>query len=131
MLSLIILLSVCQLCEGRYALPKLDDTQWKTHNVNVKTILDPIHYDLSSNIISPSAAACKFSDSLSNYFSEEGDFSSEGGSGRGGRGGGRQCDVDISDGALQLARAEKKRLKKLVVGKRVSPRSLGSSFTRP
>jgi hypothetical protein len=105
-------------CDSRLVLPQqLNDNTWNIYNCNVKTILDPLHLELSSGAISPSTAAKQFPSVLSDYLSSEPDFSDERGGGDGrGRGGRRQ--VDMLDEALRLAKAEKKRLRKLVVGKR-------------
>jgi hypothetical protein len=87
-------------CESRVILPNLPDHIWRVHNENVKTLLNPVHYELSSGIISPSEAAQKFSKPVHNYLMEESDFS-DGASGSGGRR--KKKDVDVSDEPLQLA----------------------------
>lgn len=122
---LIIVFSAFSFVDARIVLPSLPDAAWTCHNARVKTLLTPIHAQLSRDLISPSTAARKFSESISSYLSSESDFST----GNGGGGGARdRCrNVDTSDEASQRAKAEKKRLR-LVIGRRDVSSSLRREF---
>ena len=114
-LSIFAVLFSVNIVDARIVLPNLSGAAWKSHDARVKTLLTPIHADLSRDFISPSVAAKNFSDVLSEFLSSESDFSTGNGGGGGGR---RRQRVDISDEALKRAKEEKKRLRRLVVGRR-------------
>ena len=114
-LVLFFLLFVSQvtLCDGRLVLPNLGVREWKSHDVALKTRLQPIHSALSADAISPSEAASEFSASVADFLGSIGVFKGGGGGGGGERGG----DTDISDEAFLAAKREKKRLQRLVFGR--------------
>ena len=108
-----VFLSIVGDCDGRLLLPQLGAREWKTYDAALKVRLTPLHSALSSDIISPSEAARDFSSLLSGFLGENDVFKGDGG------GGGRESreDLDISDEALSQAKAEKKRLRRLVFGR--------------
>ena len=116
LLMLIVVFASLSLVEGKISLPNLLDNVWSAHNGKVKTLVNPINFALSHDLISPSTAAQRFSKTLYDYLSSEPDFAS---GVRGGGGGRRSRDrVDISDEALHRAKEEKKRLQRLISGRR-------------
>ena len=123
LITLVTALSALHLVEGKIILPNLPDAAWSTHNGKIKTLIDPINFALSHDLISPSTAAQRFSKTLFDYLTSEPDFISGGG------GGGRsRRNVDISDEALQRAKEEKKRLQRLIAGRRLVSVSLRREF---
>ena len=109
---LILLLSQVTLCDGRLIFPHLGVREWKTHDVALKSRLDPLHSALSADAISPSEAASEFSATVADFLASVGVF--KGGEGRGG---GERDDTDTSDDAFLAAKREKKRLQRLVFGR--------------
>ena len=91
------------LCDGRLVLPNLGVREWKSHDVALKTRLQPIHSALSADAISPSEAAGEFSASVADFLGSIGVFKGGGG----GYGGERGGDTDISDEAFLAAKREK------------------------
>ena len=126
LLHLIVVFAAVSLVDARIIFPSLPDAVWTSHNARVKTLIAPIHANLSQNLISPSTAARKFSDSLSDYLSSDPDFSTGDGGGGGARG--RRQNADISDEALRRAKAEKKRLRRLINGRRDVSAALRREF---
>ena len=84
------------------------------HDSALKARLGPLHSDLSSDVISPSEAARRFSSTVAGYLNDHDVFKSQGEAGGRGRGGGVP---DISDEAFTRAKLEKKRLQRLVFGR--------------
>ena len=100
-------------CSGRFALPSLGVRDWAVHDSALKIRLGPLHSDLSSDAISPSEAARRFSTTLADFLGENDVFKK-------GEGGGtrrRNSNVDTSDEAFRMAKLEKKRLQRLVFGR--------------
>ena len=100
-------------CSGRLLLPQLGVREWKLHDSNLKTRLRPLHSALSADAISPSEAASEFSATVADFLGGIDIF--KGGEGR--RGGGSGGNVDLSEEAFNQAKAEKKRLQRLVFGR--------------
>ena len=87
LILLIVVLSSLRHIEVKLSLPNLPDGVWSTHNGKVKTLVNPINFALSHNLITPSTAAQRFSKTLYDFLSSEPDFSSGIGGGGGGIGG--------------------------------------------
>ena len=109
-LSVLVFFLSVALCDGRLILPQLGVREWQSHDAAFKARLAPLHSALSSDSISPSEAARGFSTLLSDFLEGNDVFSQ--GEGRGG--GGRRGNIDASDEAFIQAKAEKKRLRRLV-----------------
>ena len=51
LIHVFILASMTKFTESKLILPQLSDAQWKHHNANVKTLLDPIHHQHTTEFL--------------------------------------------------------------------------------
>ena len=115
-MDIIIFFALCLTAVEGFILPTLPNNVWTEINIRLKARLDPLHSSLSSDVISTSAAAERFSSLMNDFLSSEPVFNHKGDKSGGKKK--RQQNIDISDEAFILAKTEKKRLRRLVVGKR-------------
>ena len=64
----------CVLGYVKFNIPSLTQDIWNTHDKSLKTLLAPLHHELSSNVISPKIAGDQFAEITRNFLATNDEF---------------------------------------------------------